>query len=245
MIHTTANGVDLQLPEGWHEITLDQASALRTVEPIEDTFKQIEQVKQAIAYITNVQTVVQDRISPIVLVHIYTKYIAPYHNDLHKSAPETYTPKLIKQFKHKGTTYLMPEHLIIDEETIVLQHGQRVKNFIEASNLLKRFAEMKTEGFKVLSLFIAAIVKEDKDELFDEKRISERAKLFNDLPMDIVWEVFFCTSEHTLRYMSDTLQSMTTSRREKPTLLSRQVMKLGRLQLRKAALLEELKQLTR
>jgi hypothetical protein len=98
----------------------------------------------------------------------------------------------------------MPESLELGDD-VVLQHGQDAKRFVEASNLLALYSRMTKDGLKVARMFVAAVVREHGEGDFDEVRVARRAERFVDLPMAIVWEVFFCTSELLLRHMSDTL----------------------------------------
>lgn len=233
----------------WNELTLDQAIKLSAIEMPDvddafDLFEVLDVVKQYWLLMSDVKQNTIDRVNPSALVHYFDKYMTPMIADLHNPTPKTYQPELIEEFTHEGVHYVMPKSLIIDEETIVLQHGQPVKCFIEASNLLKQFSEMKRDGIKSMPLFVASIVKRSHDELFDEAVVAERAKRFATLPMDIVWEVFFCTSLLTVRRLKDTLQSMTEAiEKLKGASRSRWDMKLGRMRSRKAELLEELKKL--
>lgn len=249
MILIAVDNKDYSLVSEWSEITLDKAISLSAIAVPEaddqfDLFRSIDTVKQFWKLMSNVPDDKIDMINPNALIYYFNKYMIPMLMDLHSTTPKTYQPELIDQFKHNGVTYLMPQSLVIDEETIVLQHGQPVKCFIEASNLLKQFSEMKRDGLKAMALFVAAIVKEQHDELFDEAMVAERAKRFATLPMDIVWEVFFCTSLLTAKRLRDTLQSMTTAIENiKGAAKSRWDMKLGRMRSRKAELLEELKTL--
>ena len=181
-------------------------------------------------------------ISPAEKVNMFITYCLPLVQDLHAETPKTYTPRMIAGFTHNGTDYLMPTNLEIGTETI-LQHGQTAKPFVEASNLLKMFSEMKGEGIKVMPHFVSCVVKINHDEQFDEKEIARRVESFRTLPMDLFWEVFFCTLQLTYRLQVNTLRSMIKVRDPQPHgIVNKLASRLGRLRLRRAELLEELKQ---
>jgi len=243
MIIATLNGKKVHIPNRWDEITVKQAAEAYKIElPIVtdsfDFFKHINMVKKLVKILTDIKD--PDQIDPSSLVHIFSKYLSKFVYDLHSVSPETYKPQLIDSFTHKGVTYLMPVHLELGEN-LVLQHGQRVKNFIEASNLLAQFAALKSDGFAAVPTFVACVVKEDRLEDFDEKVVVERGKLFIDLPMNVVWEVFFCTSQLIIKYGRDTLRSMSRKETAMEKLIGKLDMKLGRLQLRRAELVAQLK----
>jgi hypothetical protein len=244
MILAKYNKTKVEIPNNWKDITLKQAIELRGIElpVIEDSFdwfKYMDKVHKCITILTKIDV---KKIEPSWLVYIFAKHLYPLILDLSLPAPETYKPKAIADFRHKGVTYLMPFNLEIGEN-LILQHGQNVKCFIESSNLLKQFSSLKSDGIKAMPALVASIVKVDKDEVFDEVIIAERAKEFESLTMDIVWEVFFCLSQLIIKFGSDTLQSMTKKNRME-TIIQKLDMRLGRLQLRRAELWGQYKSLT-
>jgi len=243
MIIATLNGNKVHIPNRWDEITVKQAAEaykidLPIVEDSFDWFKHIITVKKLIRILTDIED--PDYIDPSSLVHVFSKYLAKYVYDLHSLSPETYKPKFIDSFTHKKQTYLMPTNLELGQN-LILQHGQKAKNFIEASNLLAQFAALKSDGFSALPMFVASIVKQERLEVFDEKTVVARAKEFEDLPMNVIWEVFFCTSQLIIKYGRDTLQSMNKKETGLQKVLGKLDSRLGRLQLRRAELVAQLK----
>ena len=244
MILASYNKKKVSIPNNWRDMTLKQAIELRGVDlpVIEDSFdwfKHMDLVHKCITILTKIDV---NKIEPSWLVYVFSKHLYPMILDLSLPAPETYKPKAIAEFHHKGVTYLMPYNLEIGEN-LILQHGQNVKSFIEASNLLKQFSTLRSDGIKAMPALIASIVKVDMNEVFDEVVISERAKDFETLTMDIVWEVFFCLSQLIIKFGSDTLQSMTKKSRMEG-IIQKLDMRLGRLQLRRAELWGQYKSLT-
>jgi hypothetical protein len=196
-------------------------------------------VKRICSALTTIKDV--NRVAPDDLVYIFDKYLAPLVYDLKAARPQTYKPRMIDYFKHKGKVYLMPTNLDVLGGNVILQHDQDVKRFTEASNLLAQFSKMQREGFVALPMFVASIVKEDRLEAWDETKVLQRAKDFESLPMSVVWEVFFCISLLTIKYGNNTLRSM----QQKPTglqwLIQMLVSRRGRWRLQRAALLAQLK----
>jgi hypothetical protein len=249
MIHTQLGTV----VENWSEVTLEQAIKLTAINiPVDldtfDLFKHIDKIKDCFTVMSSLTRDEVDMINPNSIVHFYHKNLQKYVDDLHRSAPVSYIPKLIDSFEFDGVEYHMPTSLIVDDETVILQHGQDVKRFVESSNLFKRYSELKDDGIKVMPMFIASVVKQDIDEPFDEQVITKRAEQFKQLPMSVVWEVFFCISQLTLKSLQFTLQSIAQEERGMmplpKKLPERLVMKLGRLRLRRAALQAKWKMLT-
>jgi hypothetical protein len=243
MIVFTHNKKQYTIANEWNDITLQTAISLSSVDvpavdDIFDWFQHLEVVKVVMSKFSTFQK--WGEVHPTEMVALFSKYCLPMLQDLRSDTPKTYTPQLITSFVHSGVTYLLPTTLDIGGETI-LQHGQKVKNFIEASNLMKAFSEMKSDGIKVMPYFIATIVKIHPEEAWSDIEVSNRAKEFETLPMNIVWEVFFCTSQLIFKHQINILQSMTKEMQKPTNLRSRLVLKLGRLRLQKAELMAQLR----
>lgn len=243
MIVFTHNKKQYTIANEWNDITLQAAISLSlvdvpAVDDVFDWFQHLEVVKVIMSKFSTLQK--WNELHPTEMVALFSRYCLPMLQDLRSDTPKTYAPKLITSFTHKGVTYLMPTSLDIGGETI-LQHGQKVKNFIEASNLMKAFSEMKSEGIKVMPYFIATIVKIHPEEPWSDIEVSKRANEFKTLPMNIVWEVFFCTSQLIFKHQINILQSMTKEMQKPNNLRLRLVLRLGHLRLRKAELMAQLK----
>jgi len=232
----------MRVPQTWDEITLEQCIEVKAkgYDSSIDVFEQLNQVRAIWDILIKGERAIN--IAPITLIYYFQKYLVDFVNDLNRELPKTYTPQLIKSFLFKGKTYYLPDSLVIDEETVVLMHGERVKNFIEASNLLTQFAKLKNEGIKAMPIFLATVLRESKDEPFSEVAVIERAKKINELGMDLVWEVFFCYQALIYKSVKDTLQSLTATQKKAETV---QASRLGRLRLRKVESWEHLKKLMR
>lgn len=217
MITFEHNRQEHKLRHNWGDMTLSEAMALRAIElpEVEDTFDWFMHIGTVREVASIMTTAPAELIPPTWLVSWHTRYWLPLWMDLRSSYPETYVPKGIKSFHHGGVEYLMPESLELGDD-VVLQHGQDAKRFVEASNLLALYSRMPKEGIKVAPMFIAAVVREVDEGDFDEVRVARRAEQFVDLPMAIVWEVFFCTSELLLRHMAATLDYLQAEAATRP-----------------------------
>jgi len=231
-----------KIPEHWRDITLETAMRVSAIElpDVDDLFTWFEhmpKVVEILSAITGTSKAEIEKVRPEQLVYMFTKNVLPFVQDLHSDAPQSYQPKLIDMFRHNGVTYFMPESLPIAGD-VVLSHGQNPKAFVEASNLLALYSKMRKSGIQVMPMFVASVVKEQPGEDFDESVIAKRAEQMRTLPMDLFWEVFFCTSALTLRHMSATLRSMLGVEKPKPKLGSKEYrdMRLGQLAQHKAAL---------
>lgn len=247
MIIVEYNNTRHNIPSMWKDITIKQAieaAQIKLPDDVRDSFdwfKHMEVVHKGFMALTDVDP---DQVQPHHLVHYFAKYLYGFILDLHSTQPETYKPKLVDSFEHNGKRYIMPDHLDLGVN-VIMQHDQRVKNFIEASNLLARFSEMRSEGIKVLPMMVASVVKESPEEVFDEKRITERAKEFETLTMDIGWEVFFCLSQLIIKFGSCTLQSINMENQTRmERLIKRLNTRLGRLRSQRRELQVRLKMLT-
>ena len=249
MMIVEINKQEVKIPTAWSDISYNQAAKcyeLNYPTDIDDSFdwfRHLNVVKQVFKILTGFEDV--DNIEQCSIVHYFSKYMVKFVYDLKAPQPSSYVPKLINSFTHNGVKYLLPESLDLGVN-IVLQHSQTTKSFIEASNLLAQFSALKKDGFKALPLFVASLVKVDVNEEWDESVIVDRSAQFETLPMNVIWEVFFCTSQLIIKYGSDTLQSMIeVQNRENKKLVNRLASRYGHLKSREAELREQLKMLTR
>jgi hypothetical protein len=96
--------------------------------------------------------------------------------------------------------------------------------------VLKAIGKLKEEGIKHMHYFTAIYLRPE-GEKYDEQKIAARAKLFEELTMDVYWEVFFCTHQLLTRQLIDTLQSLRVSRVKRAIL----ALRVGFMRLRKRA----------
>lgn len=237
MIVFQMNKKKYKLIDDWQFLPLSkaiEASKLKLpeAEDMFDWFQYLEVVKELFLIFTTVEEENIDLINPNHMVYYFSNYILPLVTDIHGEYPTTYHPIGITDFTHKGVRYLMPTTIDLGDEQI-LEGDTRVKPFREASNLLMTFSKMRTEGIKVMPYFCASLVKESKDEEYDEQLILKRAAAFQDLPMNVVWEVFFYTTQHITKLQLN-IQHYIEEKIQKVEAM--QASRLGRWLLRKVVL---------
>ena len=105
---------------------------------------------------------------------------------------ESYVPKGVEKIRWKGNTYVIPQSLELEKEVMVC-FKEPAKNITEAGNFISMIHEMKHKGISVMKYICAYYLKQPGDGIISDELAAKRAELFKDLPMSIVWEVFFCT----------------------------------------------------
>jgi len=187
----------------WEDITLREAIALSKVEIDEKTLEKLYKEDDPDNFSTGEFDLMREYIKILSFPNIskfdamdnafvfvlfsYVKHLI-YH--LYYLNIETYTPIGIQEFKFQNKTYYLPETLNVNGEQII-GYKERSKYVTEANNLMAHISKAKSKGVEALNLLTALYVKEDKDEVYDDETVAKRAELFYDLPMSIVWEVFF------------------------------------------------------
>ncbi len=187
----------------WEEVTLKQAIKISKLDFNEEMFKRLigvddpgELGEEDLAYMIQVITILSDvkpatlkKIDTHMLFVIFThvRYII---NGLFYMNIETYKPIGVKEISFKGKKYYTPETLLVAGENIVAWK-EKSKFVTEANNIMATIAESKKEGIELLPFLCAIYLKENPDEDYNDEKIVKRSELFIDLPMMIVWEVFF------------------------------------------------------
>ena len=196
----------------WESITLRDAIAITDIDIEEEKLKYLissqeieyedelmKYIKDVLGILTDCPRVMLDKIDNIFLVVLFdmVKYIV---NGLYFLNLETYKPIGIKEIKFKGRVYKMPESLIINDEEI-LAYKTSSKNIIDASNIVGMLDQMQNKGIKLMNLVAAIYLKEENKDETDEEIIALKSKLFMDLPMSVIWEVFFFTYYSLINYI--------------------------------------------
>jgi hypothetical protein len=224
MIHLKINKKKGTMATDWDEMTILQAVNVMAVElpesvqaDITDTalwYVGTDGYKYAAKVFEILSTFDTDDIQHTNAADIMM-YFVKYHLqmviDLHSQTPSSYQPIGIKHFELERVKYKLPESLVVESDIMTL-HSAKAVDFIESSNILSVIADMKQEGIKHLPLFIACYCRPE-GEAFNEKLVHERAKAFNQLPMSVAWEVFFCIQRHTILFTTNILRFTTRQAR--------------------------------
>lgn len=118
-----------------------------------------------------------------------------------------YEPKKIESFEFSGETFVLPKSLKIFDKYLP-NHSETTLTFVEGQGLFKAYAESKDKGN--LKMLIAVYCRPEGEE-YNEQKAIERSEQFNELPMSIAWEVFFCITE----LLSTSVKTINTSFQEK------------------------------
>jgi len=121
-------------------------------------------------------------------INVYSTYLERYVLDI-LFLGVTYNPLGITKFNHKKNTYYLPSDKKIGDITIPM-YDLIANQFCEVADLLA-LVNKGNDGFKYTP-YVLAVLCLQKNEFYNEELALKRAKEFEQLPMDIVWEVFFC-----------------------------------------------------
>lgn len=201
----TLNKKKQTLKTNWTEITLNEAVSICSLElpeiDITDPaawMSHTRYCRDVIAILSDMSSADLDRTNANDILTYFTTFLLPIVVDLHSVTPVSYEPEYIKSFEFGGVTYMLPESLRIESDVLPMYSSQTV-DFIESSNIMAMIAELKEKGINYMSMVVAIVCRPD-GEKYDEKTAFERSKQFSELPMSVVWEVFFCIQQLTLQY---------------------------------------------
>jgi hypothetical protein len=97
-----------------------------------------------------------------------------------------------REFIHHGQgPYLFPTEKKIADMIIPLEN-ETAATFVESTQLMSAMFGTRTMGIKNMAL-LTAILCRKKGEEYNEQVALQRAEEFKDLPMDVIWDVFFYT----------------------------------------------------
>ena len=200
----TINNNKYHLTVYWDTLTLCVAEKVVALdydaELIESALKAkwLEHDKQQMEYVADVLAVLSDCPKDVLLqtqpAHLAVLFDAVYNivDGLYNFNLETYKPLGVEKIKWQGQTYVMPKNLKIENE-IMACYKEPAKNITEAGNFVSMIHEMKYKGISVMKYICAYYLKRPNDGVISDELAAERAEMFRELPMSIVWEVFFCT----------------------------------------------------
>ena len=108
-------------------------------------------------------------------------------------------PSGVTSFIHEGTEYQLPKTLRLYGEDVPLGEETAV-TFTEAADIELAIHNLGAKGAAMLPMFMAVYCR-PAGEQYDQAKAISRAELFGALRMNIVWEVFFCTSALRDKYL--------------------------------------------
>lgn len=217
MIHLKINKKRGTIATNWQDITINQAIRLMAIE-LPDTLKDdptdtalwyvgTDGYKYAAQVFEVLSTFDREDIQHTNAADIMLYFIRHHLQkviDLHSTTPSSYEQTFIQSFEFEGKRYLLPKSLKVESQTMPMYSSKAI-DFVESSNILSVIADLGKDGIKHLPLFVAIYCRDDADK-YDEQAINDLAKKFNNLPMSVALEVFFCIQQLMLSYASNTLR---------------------------------------
>lgn len=200
----TINKKEYTLAVYWQSMTLNQAERIAALEYESDVIDSaikaawLEHDRQQLDYIVDVLAILSDCPKDVLRhtepIHIGVLFdaVVMLVDGLFNFNLEAYVPKGVEKIRWKGNTYILPENLTLENE-IMACFKEPAKNITEAGNFVSMIHEMKYKGISVMKYICAYYLKRPGDGIITDELAAERAELFKELPMSIVWEVFFCT----------------------------------------------------
>lgn len=167
---------------------------------------------KVIRCLTNVPQTVINMMHTALREMLFNNYLRHYVYSTFAQFPLTlddgkvtqYAPPERADFKLQGTTYELPRTLKVFGSDVPLGDEPAI-TFAEASDIEIALRQMATGAANRLPMFLAVYCR-PAGESYDEKRTIAREKLFHELPMDIVWSVFFCIYRQLKTYQNSTRQ---------------------------------------
>ena len=180
-----------KLKDDWFNITLADAVRLtKTQDKIE-----------RLAILSDCPIDVLRKTEPLHLQVLYD-YVEDYINAIYKIDIENYPVMGLSKYKHKGVNYYMPEGVEIADNYVPMIN-EPSHNILEAQEVLKHISELETKGIEFMNVLCAIYLKE-KQGLINDKDIARRSLAFKDLPMFVVFEVFFCIHFSLVNFFIET-----------------------------------------
>lgn len=195
----------------WEQITLAQAVAISKVDIDTDLLEKLlksneieyedgimKYCRKVISILSDAPELMLDKLDDIFIIVLidYVKYII---HGLYYMNLETYKPIGLKSIKFKGIVYNLPESLLVNNEEI-LCYKEPSKHIIEVSNIMGMLDELEHQGIELMNLVCAIYLKEE-GEVHDDHITAMKSEIFKELPMSVVWEVFFFTYYSLINYV--------------------------------------------
>lgn len=137
---------------------------------------------------------------------LYTIHLEPLVVALMR-APGDYPVKEIKHFDHHGVRYYLPEKGMVLGGDGLPGVKLTAVQYAQSADLMARLVEMDRGGWALMANVISILCL-PKGEKYDEQTSLKRADVFEDLPMSVVWEVYFFIYRSLTRLSVSILHSL-------------------------------------
>lgn len=220
MLLTTVNGQEFEICESWHDVTIEKAVELYNVklpEKLADIYKvmyysPISQ-EEKVAVISDLQGKITDedlykhfpsfyakvleilsdiphdiikKTDVISVKSIYITYLQKFVEGVMFFPEFDYSP--IKSFRFRDVEYFLPVSREVFGVDVPMVDVTALE-FTESADMLSAVSSLQKDISKLATL--VAILCRPQGEAYDEQTTIQRTKEFQDLPMDVVWSVFF------------------------------------------------------
>lgn len=220
MLKVEIQGSDYKLCDQWDDITLTTFGDLCRIklpdnlrarwrafiedkEIPEDTHRDIVKTfptyyGKVIKLLSDIPQPVVDSIEWSVREKLFNEYLLKFCISTVSSFPQ-YEPLQAKSFKLDGEEYFLPESLKHGGQNIPLA-GETIGTFAEAADIEIALHEWSEKGVDAMAQ-ICAVYLRKAGETHSDELVIERTEKFKELPMSVVWEVFFCILMLGWKYM--------------------------------------------
>ncbi len=123
-----------------------------------------------------------------------------------------YMGEEMSSFEFEGETYYFPPSLRLLGE-VVPMYDEEAVTFCEAADIELSMRSLADEGVEKFAL-VAAIYCRKKGEKYDEAVALERGERFKNLPMNVIWSLFFYIEKLTLSFTKDMIASLKEAKKQ-------------------------------
>lgn len=156
---------------------------------------------RVIAIFSDVPIEIIDRLHRNVREQIYDEYLYPFVASYIAGVPLYYQDRQLvpcpreksSYFTYKTERYYYPESLVYGSQEIPM-YSENILTFSEASDIEVAISEWGEKGIFSMAQMIATYCRPE-GEAYDPEKTLKRIEEFKNLPMSVVWEVFFYITE--------------------------------------------------
>lgn len=166
---------------------------------------------KVIAAVSDIPVELLEKTNPDQCGSIYSIHIEPLVLGLFGGSPN-YDPRGIKFFEHGGARYYLPTDGYKIGGTLRGAH-MTAAQFAQANDVVRMATDLSEGKYGMMANFISILCL-PKGEVYDEQKSLSRAESFKDLPMTVVWEVYFFIissltkqADHILRYLQSAMEA--------------------------------------
>jgi len=181
--------------EGIYERALSELSNKDLVKTFPEYFGEV------IFTLSDIPKETIDRLHRILRERLYETYLYPFVVSTVAGIPLQFEgDKLIRSprenktsFKFEGDRYIFPKSLVYGSIEVPM-YNETILTFSEASDIEVAISEWGSKGVDSVAQMIAVYCRKEGEQ-YNPEAVLERIPKFKNLPMTVVWEVFFYITE--------------------------------------------------